>query len=229
MSFLAIIPARGGSKSIPRKNLRVVAGKPLIVWSIEQALAANLLDRVVVSTDDAEIAEVASRAGAEVPFLRPAELATDTAPTEPVLLHALNWLEKYDAYCPEGVLLLQPTCPVRSDGTINRALQLFIERKADSLVGVREIHPFLWRGVDFPKASYDFMNRPRRQDVADADQTFEETGSIYITRTEFLRRTGNRLGGKIALFCMGGDESWDVDVEADLRVVDALLSKDISK
>jgi CMP-N,N'-diacetyllegionaminic acid synthase len=229
MSFLAIIPARGGSKSIPRKNLRIVAGKPLIVWSIEQALGANLLDRVVVSTDDAEIAEVASCAGAEVPFLRPAEIATDTAPTEPVLLHALDWLEKHDAYRPEGIVLLQPTCPVRREGTVDRALQVFTDRKADSLVGVREIHPFLWRGIESPKACYDFMNRPRRQDVADADQTFEETGSIYITRTEFLRRTGNRLGGRIALFCMHGDESWDVDVEADLRVVDALLSKEMTK
>jgi CMP-N,N'-diacetyllegionaminic acid synthase len=229
MSFLCIIPARGGSKSIPRKNLRVVAGKPLIVWSIEQALAAKLLHRVVVSTDDAEIADIARHAGAEVPFMRPAELATDTAPTEPVLLHALDWLEKYDAYRPEGVLLLQPTCPVRKAGTLDRALRLFDDQKADSLVGAREIHPFLWRGVESPKASYDFMNRPRRQEVAESDRLFEETGSIYITRTELLRRTGNRLGGKIALFCMDGDESWDVDVEADLKVVDVLLSKEIMK
>jgi len=225
VSYLSIIPARGGSKSIPRKNLRIVAGKPLIVWSIEQALAAKLLDRVVVSTDDEEIANVARAAGAEVPFLRPAELATDTAPTEPVLLHALDWLEKNDAYRPEAVLLLQPTCPVRRTGTLDRALKLFDDRKADSLVGAREIHPFLWRGVESPIASYDFMNRPRRQEVADVDQLFEETGSIYITRTEFLRRTGNRLGGKIALFRMDGDESWDVDVEADLRVVEALLKE----
>jgi CMP-N,N'-diacetyllegionaminic acid synthase len=229
MSFLSIIPARGGSKSIPRKNLRIVAGKPLIVWSIEQARAANLLDRVVVSTDDEEIANVARGAGAEVPFLRPADLATDTAPTEPVLLHALDWLEKNDDYRPEAVLLLQPTCPVRKPGTLDRALKLFDDRKADSLVGAREIHPFLWRGIESPEASYDFMNRPRRQEVAEADQLFEETGSIYITRTEFLRRTGNRLGGKIALFRMDGDESWDVDVEADLRVVDALLSMEMTK
>ena len=229
MSFLVIIPARGGSKSIPRKNLRVVAGKPLIVWSIEQAVDAKLVDRVVVSTDDEEIAEVARRAGAQVPFLRPAELATDTAPTEPVMLHALDWLEQHDGYRPEGVVLLQPTCPVRRPGTVDGAIQRLIERTADSLVGVREIHPFLWQGIESPKASYDFMNRPRRQDVAEADQTFEETGAMYITRTEFLRRSRNRLGGKIALFCMGGDESWDVDAEADLIVVDALLSKEVFK
>jgi CMP-N,N'-diacetyllegionaminic acid synthase len=229
MSFLSIIPARGGSKSIPRKNLRVVAGKPLIVWSIEQALAAKLVDRVVVSTDDTEIADIAMRAGAEVPFLRPAELATDTAPTEPVLLHALDWLEKNDAYHPKAVLLLQPTCPVRKVGTLDRALRLFDDQEADSLVGAREIHPFLWRGVQSPKASYDFMNRPRRQEVVESDRLFEETGSIYITKTELLRCTGNRLGGKIALFCMDGDESWDVDVEADLRVVDALLAKEIAR
>jgi CMP-N,N'-diacetyllegionaminic acid synthase len=226
MTILAIVPARGGSKSIPGKNLRIAAGKPLIVWSIEQALAATLVDRVLVSTDNPEIAQVARRAGAEAPFLRPGELATDTAPTEPVLLHALDWLAAQSGYSPTAVLLLQPTCPVRRTGTLDRAIRQFIDRGADSLLSVREIHPFLWRGEQSPKASYDFMNRPRRQDVASADRLFEETGSIYITKTSLLRRTGNRLGGEIALFRMDGDESWDIDVEADLSVVDALLSKE---
>lgn len=227
-SYLCIIPARGGSKSIPGKNLRVVAGKPLLAWSIEQALA-SIADKVVVSTDSAEIAAVAKDAGAEVPFMRPAELATDTAATEPVLLHALDELERNSGYRPEAVVLLQPTCPIRKAGTVDRAIRHFAENRADSLVGAREIHPFLWEDIDNPKALYDFMNRPRRQDVPPEKRIFEETGAMYITRTGFLRRTGNRLGGKIAIFPMDAEESWDIDAESDLMVVDALLSRKVTE
>src|SRR5690349_19074776 len=106
MTTLCIIPARGGSKSVPKKNLAVVAGKPLIAWTIEQALGSRALDRVIVSTDSEEIAEVARAFGAEVPFLRPAELATDTAPTEPTLIHAVNYLAHTQDYRPAAVMLL---------------------------------------------------------------------------------------------------------------------------
>jgi len=227
-SYLCIIPARGGSKSLPGKNLRVVAGKPLLVWSIEQALA-SIADRVVVSTDSPEIASVAKDAGAEVPFIRPAELATDTAATEPVLLHALEELERNGGYRPEAVVLLQPTCPIRKMGTVDRAIRHFSETGADSLVGVREIHPFLWENIHNPKALYDFVNRPRRQDVASEKRLFEETGAMYITRETFLRQSRNRLGGKIAIFPMDATESWDIDTESDLLVVDALLSRKITE
>ena len=124
MSVLAVIPARGGSKGIPRKNLREVAGKPLIVWTIEQALAARPTMDVVVSTDDAEIAEVARAAGARVPFLRPAELAQDTTATEPVVLHALAQARAEGSH-PQAVMLLQATSPVRLPGTLTRALDEF--------------------------------------------------------------------------------------------------------
>ena len=227
-SYLCIVPARLGSKSIPRKNLRPVAGKPLLVWSIEQGLA-SVADKVVVSTDSVEIAAVARQAGAEVPFMRPAELATDTAATEPVLLHVLEELERRQGYRPESVVLLQPTCPIRKPGTIDRAIRHLAETGADSLVGVREIHPFLWEGIDHPRAFYDFMNRPRRQDVPPAKRLFEETGAMYITRTDLLRRSGNRLGGKIAVFLMEAEESWDIDGESDLKVVDALLSRKVAE
>ena len=222
---LCIIPARGGSKGIPRKNLRMIAGKPLVVWSIEQALASSMVDRVVVSTDSPEIADVAARHGAEVPFLRPAELATDSAPTEPAMLHAVRHLQETDDYTPRSVLLLQPTCPIRKRGSIDRALRQFLDDGVESMVSVREIHPFLWRNEKAPHASYDIMNRPRRQDVSVAERLFEETGSIYITDTDLLLRTGNRLGGRIALFEMDAEESWDVDSESDLVVVDILLQR----
>ena len=223
MRILCFIPARGGSKSIPRKNLAAVAGKPLLAWSIEQARACPTIDRVVVSTDDEDIAAVAERFGAEAPFRRPAELATDAAPTEPAMIHGLDALHALDGYAPEAIVLLQPTCPVRKPGTLARAVELFLAQRADSLVSAREIHPFLWRNPDAPTASYDYRHRPRRQDVSTAERLFEENGSIYITRTELLRETGCRLGGKIALFEMEADESWDIDALGDLVIADALL------
>ena len=108
VKVLAIIPARGGSKGVPKKNSRKIAGKPLVVWSIQQALASQTINKVIVSTDDREIAEISINEGAEVPFLRPMDLASDTASTEPVLLHALEWLKDNQDYVPDVVVLLQP-------------------------------------------------------------------------------------------------------------------------
>lgn len=221
--YLAVIPARGGSKGIPGKNARLVAGRSLLAWSVAHARAADRVDRVVVSTDDEDLAALAREAGAEVPFLRPAELATDDAPTEPAVVHAVEQLAA-EGYRPDAVVLLQPTSPVRLPGRIDRAVaQLEIEG-ADSLVGVTEIHPFTWwASADGAVSSYDPANRPRRQDLAPEDRRFVENGSIYITATDLLLRTGCRLGGKVALHEMDAVESIDIDDEAHLVAVDALL------
>ena len=225
MTTLCIIPARGGSKSVPKKNLVTVAGKPLIAWTIEQALGSGALDRVIVSTDSEEIAEVARAFGAEVPFLRPAELAIDTAPTEPTLIHAVDYLARTQGYQPAAVMLLQPTCPVRKPHSVAGALACLAAHGGDSLVSVREIHPFLWQNPAAPRAMYDFLNRPRRQDVAEDARLYEETGSIYVTKTDLLLKTGNRLGGRVALYVMDAEESCDIDSAADVAVADALLTR----
>jgi CMP-N,N'-diacetyllegionaminic acid synthase len=215
---LCLIPARGGSKGIPRKNLRDVGGKPLIVWTIEHALAARGVD-VVVSTEDPEIADVARRAGAEVPFLRPAELAEDTTATEPVVLHAIEAMTGLGRE-PDAVLLLQATSPVRLPGTLERARTEFVESGVDSMVGVVPHPPFLWRrgaGPDQPpRAEYDVGHRKRRQDMTPDDLRYRETGSLYLTRTGIYREHGNRLGGRIGLFVMDELEGIDVDTEPDL-------------
>ncbi len=221
--YLAVIPARGGSKGIPGKNGRIVAGRSLLGWSVAHALASRSIDRVVVSTDDEDLAALARDAGAEVPFLRPAELATDDAPTEPALVHAVEQLAA-TGYRPAAVVLLQPTSPVRLPGRIDRAVAQYEAEGADSLVGVTEIHPFTWWSTpDGAAASYDPQRRPRRQDLAPEDRRFVENGSIYITATDLLLGTGCRLGGTVALHEMDPVESIDVDDETHLAVVDALL------
>ncbi len=224
MTTLCLIPARGGSKGVPRKNLLTVAGKPLLVWTIEQALAAATPLDVVVSTDDEEIAEVARRAGAEVPFLRPGPLAEDTTATEPVVLHALDEMARLGR-APERVMLLQATSPIRLPGTLDRAVAQFETEDADSLVGVVPQAPFLWWAANPPRADYDVDRRPRRQDLTPEALRYRETGSLYITRPEIYRTRHNRLGGRVSLFVMDEVEGVDIDTDVDLRLTEQVLTR----
>ncbi len=219
---LCVIPARGGSKGVPRKNLLDVGGKPLIVWTIEQALAVGELD-VLVSTDDPEIADVARAAGARVPWLRPAEIAQDTTPTEPVVRHAIEQVTT-ERGRPDAVLLLQATSPVRHDDTVARALAEFTDTGVDSMVGVIAQAPFLWQAGDPPTAAYDITARPRRQDLTSQTLRYRETGSLYLTRTEIYEQHDNRLGGRIGLFVMTEDEGIDIDTELDVALAARYLT-----
>lgn len=219
---LCVIPARGGSKGVPRKNLLDVGGQPLIVWTIQQALAVPDLD-VLVSTDDEEIAEVARAAGARVPWLRPDELSRDTTPTEPVVRHAIEQVTT-ERGRPDAVLLLQATSPVRREGTLRRALTEFAATGVDSMVGVVEQPPFIWQAGDPPTAAYDVTARPRRQDLTEEARRYRETGSLYLTRTEIYEQHDNRLGGRIGLFVMAEDEGIDIDTELDVALAVRLLT-----
>ncbi len=222
MTILCVIPARGGSKGIPRKNVLPVAGRPLIEWTIAQALAARPHLHVVVSTDDEEIADVARAAGADVPFLRPAHLALDTTPTEPVVRHALA--EHRTAHgAPDAVMLLQATSPIRLPGTLDRALAQFSASGVDSLVGVVPQAPFIWWQGDPPRADYDVARRPRRQDLSADQLRYRETGSLYLTRPWVYDREDNRLGGRITLFVMDEIEGVDIDTDVDLSLTEATL------
>jgi len=222
MNILCVIPVRGGSKGVPGKNARLVAGKPLVAWSIEQALAAGL--DVLVSTDDEALAEIARTAGADVPFLRPAELAQDTTPTEPVIAHAIAH-RVADGRRPDAVMLLQATSPVRLPGTIERAVREFAETGVDSLVGVVAQTPFFWHPADSGSATaeYDPAARPRRQDLRAEDYFYKETGSLYLTRTEIYERDSNRIGGRVGLFVMDELEGIDIDTLVDLRIAEQVL------
>jgi len=226
MSFLALIPARANSKGIPSKNLRNLADKPLIAWSIEHAKASRKVGRIVVSTDGPHIAEEARKWGADVPFLRPLEIAGDTASTELAMIHAVESLAT-DGYRPDFVILLQPTSPLRHDGAIDEAIALLEQNKADSLVSAREIHPFLWKKPDDAAAQYDYRNRPMRQAIAHDERLYEENGSIYITRTDILLADRCRLGGKIAVFPMSAAESIDIDTLDDFSLAEAVLKSGV--
>lgn len=218
---LAIIPARGGSRRLPGKNLLPVAGKALLVHTVEHALGAASVHRVVVSTDDPAIAETARRAGAEV-IDRPAALAGDDSPSEAALLHALDVLEAREEYRPELVVFLQATAPVRTPGDVDRAVARLRAEGADSLLSVVESRRFLWRLEDEGPTpfNYDPRNRPRTQDRR---PEYHENGSIYVVKTAVLRKTGDRLGGRVALYPMADECFVDVDGPLDLALAEAVL------
>lgn len=230
MRILCVIPVRGGSKGIPRKNLKPIAGKPLVAWTIEQALEAqaalapeHTLD-VIVSTDDAELADIAREFGAEVPFMRPAELAEDTTATEPVIEHAIKFMDDAGRR-PDAVMLLQATSPVRLPGTLERAARQFAESDSDSMVGVIPIGPFIWAATEPPTAQYEVMARPRRQELTRETFRYRENGSMYITKTEIYEEFHNRLAGKIELYMLDEIEGVDIDAPIDFSVAEHQLEQ----
>ncbi len=224
LEVLGIIPARGGSKTIPRKNLAPLAGKPLIVWTIQAALQSRLLSRLVVSTDDEEIAQVAREAGAEI-IKRPAEIATDTAHTEPALLHAVDYLESTEGYVPEAVALLQCTSPLRGSNIIDAGITKLIETGCDVVMSVAPIqHPDKrgeTRDGDIFVPEYDYGKRQFSQDV---NEKYSENGALFVTRLEVLRKYQNRLGGEVRVLVMDPVRSIDVDDAADLALVEKVAS-----
>ncbi|PHV38914.1 cytidylyltransferase domain-containing protein [Janthinobacterium sp. BJB304] len=224
MKTLALIPARGGSKGIPRKNINMIAGKPLIAWTIEAALASTLLDGVVVSTDNAEIAEVALRYGAQVPFLRPAELARDETPGVEPVLHALQQLPDYDA-----VLLLQPTSPLRSSADIDACVALAREREAVSVVSVSEpdAHPdWMYRMTATQQLEklLASQSHTRRQDLP---TVLTLNGALYFANADWLRSSRTLLAEETLAYVMPADRSVDIDTPLDWKFAELLLNEKI--
>ena len=226
LKCLALIPARGGSKGIPRKNIALVGGKPLLAWTIESALKANCIERVIVSTDDEQIAQVARDLGAEVPFLRPAELARDDTPGVDPLLHAVEWLAAHENYFPEWLILLQPTSPLRSSDDIEAAFALALDRHADAVVSTTPacIHPFWTKKIDETGRLSDFVasnkSETRRQDLPPA---YAPNGAIYLIRRESLLAARNFFGDQTYAYVMPEERSLDLDTAWDLHLADLIL------
>ena len=225
MVTIAIIPARGGSKGVPRKNLRPLADKPLIAHSILDAKESKFTDKVYVSTDNLEIAEVSRQYGAEI-IHRPDELAGDTASSESALIHALSEIEK-TGISPDLMVFLQCTSPIRTGTDIDNAIAKLRSENADSLLSVSPSHRFLWEEVDGVAKSinYDYRDRPRRQDM---QPQYVENGSIYIFKPWVLKKFGNRLGGKISLFVMSETASWEIDSALDFEIAESLIKKQVT-
>ena len=224
-NVLAIIPARGGSKGIPQKNIKLLKGRPLITYTIEAAKKSKIFDRIVVSTDDRKIEKVSIRCRAEV-IKRPKRLALDTASTESAILHALEWLEKNKNYKPDIIGLLQPTSPLRNYKDIKGAYKKFINEKLDSLLSVTGNAIFIWqtRQDRFKPINYNYLHRPRRQDMR---HQFKENGAIYFTKYNIFMKYKNRLGGKIGYFVLNEARSMDIDSPVDLLVAENILNRGI--
>ncbi len=220
---LAVVPARGGSKGVPGKNLRLVRGKPLIAWTIGEALRANSVDRVVLSSDDESIMREGQAAGADVPFLRPASLATDTASSIDVVLHALDQVPGFDI-----VVLLQPTSPLRDSRDIEAALSRLVSSGARAIVSVTEVDqsPFWMFELDplghlTPILSADALPA-RRQDLR---PVYSLNGAIYIAETEWLRTSRSFLSADTVAYLMPPERSLDIDEERDFWLLDKILEE----
>jgi len=226
IEVVGVITARGGSKGTPRKNVRKLAGKPLIAWTIEAAHRSESLSRVIVSTDDDEITQVCRAWGAEVPFRRPAELARDDSSSIAVLRHAAEWIERTDGRAPDYVMLLQPTSPLRRAEDIEGAVELAQARDAQAVVSVTETrhHPYLCRRIDEAGRLVEFMpcpvEYPRRQDIPTA---YALNGAIYLIRPARLAAPDSRVFEGALGFVMPPERSLDVDTPWDLAVAETAL------
>lgn len=214
--ILGLIPARGGSKGVSGKNIKILDGKPLIFYTIEAGLKSRYLDKVVVSTDDEKIARTALRAGAEV-LMRPAELAEDKTPMLPVIQHAI--LQQKDR--PDLVVLLQPTSPLRTNVHIDKALDCFFEGGYDSLLSVCPSHAFIWKnGPESAFAvNYDFKKRINRQDK---EQEYRENGAIYISKASIISDNNCILDKKVGLYAMPEEFSLEIDTEFDFKLMEKI-------
>lgn len=223
--MLAIIPARGGSKGVPGKNIKELAGKPLIAYTIEAAIASNIFEKVIVSTDSTKIAEVALSFGAEVPFLRPYKISGDMTSSDDVILHALSFYEEQGIEFNE-VCKLQPTSPLRSVRHLREAYQLFCDAKADFVVSVCECeHSPLWAGVIEKDLRLDnfISEEVKRVCRQDLPTYYRLNGAIYMGKTNRFRENKSFLGENSMAYIMGQEESVDIDSELDFKMAELMI------
>ena len=224
--LLTIIPARGGSKGIPKKNIAPLADKPLIAWVIEAARASQNITRLVVDSDSPEIAEVAREWGAETPYLRPAEYARDDTPSITTLQHALRWLEEHEGYIPDYLMCLQAVTPFLTTADIDGAVALALAKKAEAVVSVAPLkHPPQWlKKVDDDQRLQDYYSGQtfvaRRQDVTPA---YELNGAIYMARPQLLLEQGTWYAQQTYAYVMKNEVWVDIDTPFDLQLADLVM------
>jgi len=231
MKVLGLVPARGGSKGVPRKNIKLLNGKPLLAYTIESAYRSARLDQIVLSTEDEEIAKLGRELGIEVPFLRPPELASDEAPTFPVVMHAVEQMERsgrsFDAVC-----LLQPTNPLRRAEDIDACIDLLEGTSADSVVSVLRVpHEYNPKWVYLPTENGDLKlstgdSEPvkRRQDLPPA---YHRDGSIYVTRRNVLDKFGNLYGQRTRGYELDPSRSVNIDTNDDWMLAERMIATEV--
>ena len=225
--ILALIPARGGSKGLPGKNIRLLAGKPLISWTIEAALNSKVLNRVIVTTDDEKIARIAREWGAEVPFIRPANLADDTSSSISVVEHALQWLKENENYKPDYNLLLQPTSPLRTYEDIRNVNEIAVTRQVTGVVSVCEAnpHPYIVKKITQDGMLEDFIALKtiydRRQDMPSA---YAINGAMYLNHTDSLLKNHNFCPKDTVAYIMPKERSIDIDTPWDFQIAEFILN-----
>ncbi|PDW04023.1 acylneuraminate cytidylyltransferase family protein [Candidatus Viridilinea mediisalina] len=229
MKILALIPARAGSKRLPQKNIMLLAGKPLIFWSVKVALQSPIIDRVIVSTDSSEIAQIARNAGAEVPFLRPAELAADHTADFPVFEHALVWLEQHEAYTPDLVAWLRPTSPLRTVEDLASAFDTLLRTGADSVRSVVEVehHPYWMKWIE-QECLVPFLSS-KDETVYYQHQllppVYRLNGAVDITWVAQARLHDTLFGKTVAAYVMPRERSIDIDTIMDLKIAELLMQE----
>lgn len=233
--ILAIIPARGGSKGLSRKNIKLLGGKPLIAWTIQATSKSKYINRVVVSTEDKEIQEISLEYGAQVPFLRPVDLAEDNTPGIDPIIYTVSQLLLTEDYKPDYVMILQPTSPLRTACHLDESIELFLKSSDDydSLISVTELeHPTQWnRTIDenmYLKKieNYDDRNQFQRQSFS---KTYRLNGAIYIVKTDILLEQKLIETDRTYSYVMNRESSIDIDTVEDFSYAEYLLNKITTK
>lgn len=226
---LAIIPARGGSRTIPRKNIKLLAGKPLIAWTIDVSLGSELIDRVIVSTEDAEIADISRKYDAEVPFSRPSELAQDDTPDLPVCRHALMWLAEHQSYHPDIVVWLRPTCPLRRTDDVEAAINKLIRTGADCVrsVSLVEHHPYWMKRLERDRLLPFLEGKDERKYYQRQllPPLYRLNGAVDVVRAKNVLEQGLLFSGDIRAYVMEPKFAVDLDNELDFILAEAILKR----
>lgn len=224
-----IIPARGGSQGIPRKNLAEIGGKPLLWWTIKAAKESKRVDKIYLTTDDKEIKEFGLSQGIEV-IQRPKKISDSSASSESAIIHALDQIEKTSECKVSLVVFLQATSPLRKKDDIDNAIAYYYDSKADSLFSSSIAEDLtLWQKNNkniLKSINYDYKNRAIRQD---SPVQYIENGSIYIFSPDIIRKYNNRLGGKIDTFIMKAWQVHEIDAPDDLKLAEYYLKKELIK
>lgn len=226
--MIAIIPARGGSKGLPGKNIKPLNGKPLIAYTIEAALDSDYISEVIVTTDSDEIASVAKKAGATIPFMRPEELARDKSKAIDVYIYTIERLKKERGIKIQSFIVLQPTSPLREKNDIDAAIRLFSEKKADSVISVTEAsHPPVWAKKISPEGILtdyfpEYSTNLNRQEIEPA---FMPNGAIFIFKYSLLKENYRYYFSQTYPYIMPADRSVDIDSQFDFDFAEFLLTK----